>query len=246
MTIPRLMVVDDDDEMRLMMTQFLQANGFFVLTAATEAEMEVHLSSGRIDLILLDVMLGAENGVDICGRLRNQQDVPIILVSALSADHQRMAGYEVGADDYIAKPFNPDLLLARVRAVLRRGRRSASLSYRRNTALYAFNGWTYDGKRDVVTAPDGFQVALSKRETGLLKVFLANPHIPLTREEIADGLDVTRNAAGGLDHSESRAIDVLVGRLRSKIETNPKDPKVLRTERGVGYVLASNVDVRNA
>jgi len=243
MSIPRLLVVDDDAEMRRMMTEFLRKAGYMVMTAAKRADIERHLDEGRIDLILLDVMLGDESGVEICGALREERDVPIILVSALSADHQRMAGYEVGADDYIAKPFNPDLLLARVRAVLRRGRRSASLAYRRNTSIYAFGGWSYDGKKDIVLAPDGFQVALSKRETGLLKVLLANPHIPLTREEIADALEITREAGRALEVSEGRAIDVLVGRLRSKIEKNPKEPDFLRTERGVGYVFAIDVSV---
>jgi len=243
MPIPRLLVVDDDPEMCRMMSEFLRRNGFMVLTGASRAEIENLFSHGRIDLILLDVMLGDESGVEICAALRKEHDVPIILVSALSADHQRMAGYEVGADDYIAKPFNPDLLLARVRAVLRRGHRSASLGYRRNTATYHFAGWTYDGKRDIVLSPQGFQVSLSRRETGLLKVLLANPHIPLTRVEIADALVVTREAGTALDVAESRAIDVLVGRLRSKIEANPKAPRILRTERGVGYVLATDVTV---
>ncbi|KAG1715365.1 Transcriptional regulatory protein OmpR [Nymphon striatum] len=114
MSIPRLLVVDDDLEMRAMMTEFLRKSGFMVMTASSRTEIEKHLDDGRIDLILLDVMLGDESGVEICGALRQERDVPIILVSALSADHQRMAGYEVGADDYIAKPFNPDLMLARI------------------------------------------------------------------------------------------------------------------------------------
>ena len=127
MTIPRILVVDDDPEMRNMMTQFLRQNGSIALPAATEVEISRHLEAGRIDLILLDVMLGDENGLDICRKLRTEQDVPVIMVSALSADNQRMAGYEVGADDYIVKPFNPKLLLARVKAVLSRARRSSSL-----------------------------------------------------------------------------------------------------------------------
>ena len=148
MAIQRLLVVDDDDDMRSMMTQYLRKSGYMVMAAATGRDVKAHLEKGRVDLVLLDVMLGDENGVQICANLRNTHDVPIILVSALSADHQRMQGYEVGADDYIAKPFNPDLLLARIRAVLRRGQRSASLNYRRNTSQYFFSGWQYDGKRD--------------------------------------------------------------------------------------------------
>ncbi len=238
MSISRLLVVDDDSEMRMMMTQFLQRQGFIALGAQSMAEIATAMDAGRIDLILLDVMLGDESGIEICARLRREQDVPIIMVSALSADHQRMAGYEVGADDYIAKPFNPELLVARVRAVLARARRSASLVHRRRTQTFRFAGWRYDAKRDEVISPEGFQVALSRRETMLLQALLANPFIPLTRDEIAAALDVTGE---GAEETQGRAIDVLVGRLRSKIEKSPKDPQMLRTERGVGYVFAVDV-----
>lgn len=243
MAIPRLLVVDDDPEMRTMLTQFLRQNGFIALPAATKADILKHITSDRVDLILLDVMLGDENGTDICQSLRQEHDVPIIFISALSADHHRMRGYEVGADDYVAKPFNPNLLLARVKAVLQRARRTASLTYRRRTQRFAFAGWVYNGKQDEIRAPGGYQVALSQRETGLLKVFLANPHIPLTREEIARALDVTGESDGS--EATGRAIDVMVGRLRTKIEQDPKAPQLIRTERGVGYVFSSDVEVRD-
>lgn len=245
MAIPRLLVVDDDQDTRQMLTRFLQQNGTIALPAASEADISRHLDTGRIDLILLDVMLGDENGLEICARLRKEQDVPIIMVSALSADHQRMSGYEVGADDYIAKPFNPQLLLARIKAVLSRARRSSSLAHRRVIKTFRFEGWTYDAKRDEVRSPEGFQVALSRRETALLKVLLANPRIPLTREEIAAALDVRSDPEDAVD-AGGRAIDVLVGRLRSKIEKSPKEPQLLRTERGVGYVFAADVIAEDA
>ena len=140
-----------------------------------------------------------------------------------------MSGYEVGADDYIAKPFNPDLLLARIRAVLRRAGRAPSLSHRKRDSVLRFAGWRYDARRDEVTAPGGWQVSLSSRETALLRVFLANPLIPLTRDEIAAALDDDEAAEG-------RAIDMLVGRLRQKT-----DPALIRTERGLGYVLSAEV-----
>ncbi len=246
MAIPRLLVVDDDAELRQMLTQFLQQNGCIALPAASEADIRRHLDTGRIDLILLDVMLGDENGIEICARLRKEQDVPIIMISTLSADHQRMSGYEVGADDYVAKPFNPQLLLARIKAVLARARRSSSLAHRRQTKTFRFDGWCYDAKRDEVRSPEGFQVALSRRETALLLVFLANSRIPLTREEIAAALDVTGDPSETTSDASGRAIDVLVGRLRSKIERTPKDPRLLRTERGVGYVLAVDVIAEDA
>ena len=239
MTIPRLLVVDDDPELRQMLTQFLQQNGCIALPASNEADIRKHLASGRIDLILLDVMLGDESGVDICARLREQQAVPIIMVSALSTDQQRMDGYAVGADDYIAKPFNPDLMVARVKAVLARTRRTASLSHRRRVEQFEFRGWTYDARSGEAISPQGYQVPLSRRETALLQVLLANPHIPLTREELAEAMDIT----GSSDDADTsgRAIDVAVGRLRTKIENNPKKPEMLRTQRGIGYVFAVDV-----
>jgi two-component system, OmpR family, response regulator len=240
MTIPRILVVDDDYELRQMLTQFLQQNGCIALPATGESDVRRHLATGRIDLILLDVMLGDENGVEICSRLRSDQAVPIIMISALSADSDRMAGYAVGADDYIAKPFNTELLLARVRAVLARARRSSSLAHRRRMSTFRFAGWVYDSKKEEVLSPAGYQVSLSRRETTLLQAFLANPHIPLTRQEIAEALDVTGEGETATD-AQGRAIDVLVGRLRAKIEKDPKNPDMLRTERGVGYVLAADV-----
>ena len=245
MAIPRILVVDDDPDMRQMMTQFLRQNGSIALPAANETEVRSHIDGGRVDLVLLDVMLGDENGLEICKRLRREQDVPIIMVSALSADHQRMEGYAVGADDYIAKPFNPNLLLARIKAVLSRARRSASLVHRRNTKKFQFHGWTYDAKTGDVLSPVKVQVALSHRETALLQVLLANPHIPLTREEITTNLDATGEGHPPND-ATGRSIDVLVGRLRNKIEANPKEPQILKTERGVGYIFAADVVVSDA
>lgn len=229
MSLQRLLIVEDDTEMAAMLAAYLQRQGFHVTCAEDRAATEAALKAGRVDLILLDVALGAESGVELCAEIRAVQDVPIIMVSAMSADHQRMAGYEVGADDYIAKPFNPDLLLARIRAVLRRAHRTASLLHRRRDAVCRFAGWRYDARRDEITAPGGWQVTLSSRETALLRIFLANPLIPLSRDEIAAALD-------NEDAAEGRAIDMLVNRLRQKIDVG-----LIRTERGTGYVFAAEV-----
>lgn len=245
MTIPRLLVVDDDDEMRTILTSYLQRQGFAVVGAADGAQTLAAMQGRRIDLILLDVMLGDDSGIEICQRLRAENSVPVIIVSALASDDHRMNGYRVGADDYIAKPFNPDLLVARIRAVLRRGRRAASLSYRRSSGRYRFAGWRFDPLREELTGTDGILVALSTREKRLLSVLLANPLIPLTREEIATELDPDRDASAALEAAEGRAIDVLVARLRAKIEPNPRDPQLIRTQRGTGYMLATEVQAED-
>ena len=116
-----------------------------------------------------------------------------------------------------------------------------ALAYRRNTRSYYFDNWVYDGKRDTIFSPSGFQVSLSQKETKILKVFLANNHIALTREEIANSIDDTREQEKALNISESRAIDVLVGRLRTKIEKDTKNPLLIKTERGIGYIFSSEV-----
>lgn len=243
MTIPRLLIVDDDDEMRAMLTRWLQAHGFAVAAAADGAQARAAVEGRRIDLILLDVMLGDESGIDICRRLRAESEVPVIIVSALASDDDRMTGYRVGADDYVAKPFNPDLLVERIRAVLRRGRRAASLGYRRRAIRARFAGWRFDAAREELVGADGIQIALSTRERRLLAVLLANPRIPLTRDEIAAALDPDRDADAVLEAAEGRAIDVLVARLRAKIEADPRNPQLIRTERGTGYVLTAEVEV---
>ena len=241
MSIPKLLIVDDDTEMRQMMASFLQNSGFIVFQGASLAELNQYLNETKIDLLLLDVMLEYESGIDICQKVRTDHNLPIIMVSALSSDHDRMTGYSAGADDYIAKPFNKQLLLARVNAVLRRVQRSSSLQYRRDTATYKFAGWTYESQTGEVCNPNGVLVALSQRELQLLQVLLANPHIALSREEITDTMeknDDNKRSEGQV----GKALDVLIGRIRHKIEADPKNPKLILTVRNVGYKLGASVN----
>ena len=160
----------------------------------------------------------------------------IQFLGSVQASSDSLLGFEVGADDYIAKPFNPHILLAKIKAVLKRGTKIASLAYRRNTNSYYFNDWVYNGKKDIIISPTGFQISLSKKETTILKVFLANSHVSLTREEIANSIDDTRTKDSVLDLAESRAIDVLVGRLRSKIEKDSKKNHHV----GMGFIINYN------
>jgi two-component system OmpR family response regulator len=245
MSVPKILIVEDDLDMQEMMVSFMQKNGFMVIAANNADELTKKLKSQRVDLILLDVMLGDENGISICREIRETNNIPIIIVSALSADQDRLSGFEVGADDYIVKPFNPHILLAKVKAILKRGTKIASLAYRRNTNIYHFNDWIYNGKKDIVISPKGFQISLSKKETKILKVFLTNSHITLTREEIANSIDDNRKEDETLNLAESRAIDVLVGRLRSKIEIDTKNPSFIKTERGIGYIFSTEVEVKD-
>ena len=245
MSVPKILIVEDDLDMQEMMVSFMQKNGFMVIAANNADELTEKLKSQRVDLILLDVMLGDENGISICREIRETNNIPIIIVSALSADQDRLSGFEVGADDYIVKPFNPQILLAKVKAILKRGTKIASLAYRRNTNIYHFNDWIYNGKKDIVISPKGFQISLSKKETKILKVFLTNSHITLTREEIANSIDDNRKEDERLNLAESRAIDVLVGRLRSKIEIDTKNPSLIKTERGIGYIFSTEVEVKD-
>ena len=245
MSVPKILIVEDDLDMQEMMVSFMQKNGFMVIAANNADKLTEKLKSQRVDLILLDVMLGDENGISICREIRETNNIPIIIVSALSADQDRLSGFEVGADDYIVKPFNPQILLAKVKAILKRGTKIASLAYRRNTNIYHFNDWIYNGKKDIVISPKGFQISLSKKETKILKVFLTNSHITLTREEIANSIDDNRKEDETLNLAESRAIDVLVGRLRSKIEIDTKNPSLIKTERGIGYIFSTEVEVKD-
>lgn len=245
MSVPKILIVEDDLDMQEMMVSFMQKNGFMVIAANNADELTEKLKSQRVDLILLDVMLGDENGISICREIRETNNIPILIVSALSADQDRLSGFEVGADDYIVKPFNPQILLAKVKAILKRGTKIASLAYRRNTNIYHFNDWIYNGKKDIVISPKGFQISLSKKETKILKVFLTNSHITLTREEIANSIDDNRKEDETLNLAESRAIDVLVGRLRSKIEIDTKNPSLIKTERGIGYIFSTEVEVKD-
>ena len=246
MAIPHILVVDDDQDMRSMLKQYLVGHGFPVHTASSGAEVESVIDRHRIDAILLDVMLADESGITICRKLRETNSVPVIMVSALSSDHHRMRGYESCADDYIAKPFNPELLLARLRAVVRRAGRSPSLAYRRDNHVYRFACWRFDGRKSELTAEAGFQVALSRRETGLLKCLLANPFVALTREEIAAAIEEARDPGAPVDANPGRAIDVLVGRLRTKLEGEPGSPQIIQTVRGAGYMLAVEVESSDA
>ena len=194
-------------------------------------------------LVILDLMLPGEDGLALCREIRAASRVPIIFLTAVNSEADRVVGLEMGADDYLAKPFSTRELLARVRAVLRRAAPPSDAAAEPTPKAASgrrlwFSGWTLDTGRRLLTAPDGVLVELSGGEYELLVAFLERPQIVLTRDQL---LDITRGRdAGPFD----RAIDMQVGRLRRKIEADPKSPELIKTVRGGGYVLASQVEVR--
>ncbi|MGR6431952.1 response regulator [Rhizobium sp. PAMB 3174] len=227
-----ILIVDDDGQILALVAKFLRANGFRVHTARNGAEMNEALRRATVDLIVLDLMLPGKNGLELCRELRRSSSVPIIMLTAKGDETDRIIGLEVGADDYLPKPFNPRELLARISAVLRRTRSDDTQSKRRNGRAFEFSGWTLDTLKRELTAPNGVVVDLSTGEYDLLTAFLEAPQRVLTREFL---LDAARNRTiEGYD----RSIDVQVSRLRRKLDLTGD---MIKTVRGAGYLFASDV-----
>ena len=236
-TAPRILVVDDDPEIRKLLARYVESQGFRVVLAANCRELRDQLATHHVDLIVLDVMLPDGSGLDMCRDLRSQRsNVPIILLTALKEDVDRIIGLEIGADDYLGKPFNPRELIARVRAVLRR--RADMQPEPSEARVYRFEGFAADPQTRRVVAPGGDDIELTGAEFDLLKTFLDRPGRVLSRDQL---LDLTRGRDGdGFD----RSIDVLVSRLRRKLGGDDV-PQLLKTVRNGGYQLAVKVDTED-
>jgi two-component system, OmpR family, response regulator len=233
---PQILVVDDDPEIRKLLARYVESQGFRVLLAASRRELEEKLASHSVDLVVLDVMLPDGSGLDICRDLRAQRaQVPIILLTALKEDVDRIIGLEIGADDYMGKPFNPRELIARVRAVLRR---RTGLSEPADATIYSFEGFTAEPAVRRVTASDGREIDLTGAEYDLLQVFLERPGRVLSREQL---LDLTRGREGDV---LDRSIDVLISRLRRKLAESGAPP-LFKTVRNGGYQLAAHVESKD-
>lgn len=231
-----LLLVDDDREIRSLVSQFLGKHGYRVTAAADAKEMDQALSRGDFDLAILDLMLPGEDGLSICRRLRADTRLPIIMLTAMGEDTDRIIGLEMGADDYLAKPFNPRELLARIKAVLRRA--GPHGEEEGETVRYNFDGWDLDAGRRTLTGPSGELVELTAGEFDLLIAFLERPRRVLNRDQL---LDITR---GRLASPFDRSIDVQLSRLRKKIEPDQKNPTFIKTIRGGGYMLTLEVTRR--
>jgi DNA-binding response OmpR family regulator len=236
MSAGHILVVDDDPKVRILLRRCLEGEGFAVSEAKNGAELRAFLGRQPLSLITLDLNLGAENGLDLARDIRKAHNIPIIILTGKGDAIDRVVGLEIGADDYLAKPFELRELVARVRAVLRRAAPTdgAPLSDQR----YLFEGWILDVKRRSLKRPDGEEQAMTTSEFNLLEAFAKRPHRVLSRDGIMDLLK---------GHNWSpldRSIDNLVARLRKKVEKDPERPLLIKTVRGTGYMFAANVERR--
>ncbi len=233
---PHILVVDDHHEIRDLLGKYLVKQGLRASLAANAAEARKALAAGAIDLVVLDIMMPGEDGLSLCRHLRETSEIPVILLTALGEETDRIVGLEIGADDYLTKPFNPRELLARVKAVLRRTQSLPRSPGEPADRYLRFGPWTLDTARREIAAADGVGVALSTAEFRLLVAFLNHPHMVLSRDQL---LDLTR---GRTAEVYDRSIDNQVSRLRRKIERDPKNPQLVKTVWGGGYTLAADVE----
>ncbi|HEV7265997.1 MAG TPA: response regulator [Falsiroseomonas sp.] len=237
-TAPHILVVDDDREIRDLLGKFLEKQGFRVTVARDAREARKLWPLGRYHLVVLDLMMPGETGLDFARWLRSQSDVPIVILTAMGEETDRIVGLELGADDYVAKPFNPRELLARIRAVLRRATSDSSTGNGNEPPAKAirFSGWVLEPARRRLLNPQGAEVPLTGGEYELLVALVERPNRVLTRDMLMDLL--RGRQAGPFD----RAIDVAVSRLRRKLEDDGRNPQLIKTVRGGGYVLATTVE----
>jgi DNA-binding response OmpR family regulator len=234
--VTHILAVEDDEQVQELLSDYLSHEGFRVTVAATGAAMTAVLAADPVDLILLDLRLPDGDGLALVRQLRSESQLPVIILSGKVEEVDRIVGLELGADDYLTKPFNPRELLARIKAVLRRaGEGGVTRNPEGLRAVVCFAGWQFDLTAQRLLSSDGRDVDLTKAEYALLAAFVKQPQKVLSRDQL---LDLTR-----IDGAEvfDRSIDVLILRLRRKIEANPKEPQIIRTERGLGYVFDTRV-----
>jgi two-component system OmpR family response regulator len=221
---PHILIVDDDKDIRDLLQEFFQKRGLRASVAADGVEMEAAMRRAQIDLIVLDVMLPGKSGLELCRELRARYPTPIIMLTAVTETTDRVVGLEMGADDYVPKPFDPRELLARIRAVLRRNAPETRKDPQRQ--IYRFAGWTRDCSRRRLMAPGVVRVELTAAEFNLLTTFVQSAQRVLSRDQLIE-------LAGG--DSYDRSIDILVSRLRRKMEDDPRTPRLIMTVRNGGY-----------
>jgi len=232
---PHLLLVDDERSIREPLAHYLQKNGFRVTQAGDAAAARTRLSAYAIDLVVLDIMMPGEDGLSLCRHIRERGELPVILLTARSEETDRVVGLEMGADDYVVKPFSPRELAARIKTVLRRAGSGSGRQRPPESGAYGFAGWVLKSGERALVGRDGVSVALSTGEFNLLLALVLRPRQVLTRDQLLD-LTQGREAA-----AFDRSIDNQVSRLRRKIETDPKNPELIKTVWGGGYTLAAEV-----
>jgi len=233
---PHILIVDDDREIRDLLGRFLQKHGCRVTTARDGREMRAALDDWSIDLVGLDLMLPGEDGLTLCREWRARSKIPVIMLTAMGEETDRIVGLEMGADDYVPKPFNPRELLARIRAVLRRAGERAEARPMAEGQTIRFAGWTLDFARRRLESPEGTVVSLTTGEFELLVAFVDHPQRVLSRDQL---LDFTQGReAAPFD----RSVDIQVSRLRRKIETDSATPELIKTVRSGGYMFTPSVE----
>ena len=234
---PHVAALDDDASVRALIAEYLTKHELRVTTVATGTELAEVFARETIDAVILDLRLPGEDGMQIARRLREQSTVPILMLTGLTDEADRVMGLELGADDYLGKPFSPRELLARIRALLRRAQAQATVADAiAKVRAYRFGGWELNIGLRRLRAADGTSVELTNGEFSLLTAFLSSPQRVLTRDQL---LELSR-----LHNAEvyDRSIDVQILRLRRKIEPDPANPRFIRTERGAGYVFQATVE----
>lgn len=232
---PHILIVDDHREIRDLISRALSKEGFRVSVAADGRAMQKVMADSRIDLILLDLMLPGEDGLSLCRTLRAESSIPIIMLTAKGEEVDRVIGLEMGADDYLAKPFGSRELIARIKAVLRRSQKVSKQESEQRPKSYHFDRWGLDTGSRALLRDDGVTVPLSTGEYDLLIALVERPQRVLNRDQL---LDLARGrSAAGLD----RSIDTQVSRLRKKLEIDPGDPQIIKTVWGGGYIFTPAV-----
>jgi len=231
---PHILLVEDDPEISRMLTDVLSESGFVASSVGSAVDMDAFLARKTVDLIVLDIMLPGEDGLSICRRLRAVSEIPIIMVTARGEDIDRIIGLEIGADDYVPKPFNSRELMARIRALLRRAQ-GGHTAVRSRARPLGFAGWRIDAALRQLHDPEGVRVAMTSMEFDLLLVLCRNPGRVLSREQL---LELVHSGTSG---PIERSIDVHVSRIRQKIEPDPRDPTLIKTVRLGGYVFTPAV-----
>jgi len=235
MNTAHILIIDDDREICTLVSNFLIDHQFRTTIATNTKEAEHKLSLGRFDLIVLDLMMPGEDGLSFCRRWRSQSRIPIIMLTAMGEDTDRIVGLEMGADDYLPKPFNPRELLARIRAVLRRYERDTDSQPVAKNSVYCFEGWRLNPSKRELHNHDNALISLTSGEFDLLLTFVEHPQRVLNRDQL---LDLTKGRDG---LPFDRSIDVQLSRLRHKIEPDPKQPTIIKTIRNSGYMFTAEL-----